>query len=233
MKNDDTTAMKVDDPWGEPRRRMVDEQLRRRGIRDSRVLSAMMSVPREVFVPPELRGKAYEDRALPIGHGQTISQPYIVAYMTEMLALTPTSRVLEIGTGTGYQTAILASLAASVFTVERLEMLQKPAAAILEGLGYTNVAMRIGDGSIGLPSAAPFDRILVTAAAPKVPIPLVDQLCEHGLMVIPVGGALEQTVVRVVTEESRTVETRMLACRFVKLHGQEGWAIDDEGGSTT
>ena len=173
--NDDITPMKGDDRWREPRRRMVEEQLRRRGLRDTRVLDAMMSVPREVFVPPDQLERAYEDRALPIGYSQTISQPYIVAYMTHQLSLKPASKVLEIGTGTGYQTAILALLAGSVFTVERLPELQTEAATNLRNLGLTKVTMEIGDGSVGLPNHAPYDRIMVTAAAPRVPGSLVGQ----------------------------------------------------------
>jgi protein-L-isoaspartate(D-aspartate) O-methyltransferase len=205
---------------------MVEEQIRGRGIDDQRVLEAMLQIPRGDFLPAASRHAAYEDRALPIGEGQTISQPYIVAYMTEKLALTPSCRVLEIGTGTGYQTAILALLCKHVYTIERIASLQQRAAEILRTLHISNVSMTIGDGSIGLKKAAPFDRILITAAAPRVPQPLMDQLVNAGRLVAPVGGATEQTIVVVVREGLRTIETPHLACRFVKLIGEQGWAAD-------
>lgn len=213
------------DKWLALRRRMVDEQIRRRGVGDPRVLDAMMAVPREKFVPSRVRAAAYEDRALPVAHDQTISQPFIVAYMTEQLSVTPDARVLEIGTGTGYQTAILATLAKHVFTVERIATLQQQAAARLADLNVPNITISCGDGSLGLPEHAPYDRVLVTAAAPSVPGPLTDQLVDGGVLVIPVGASAEQTIVRVVREGQRTIETPMLACRFVKLIGQEGWPI--------
>lgn len=205
------------------RRTMVDKQLRPRGISDRRVLDAMMTVPRELFVPPDLRNEAYENRALPLGLGQTISQPYIVAFMTQQLGLTPSSKTLEIGTGTGYQTAILALLSAQVYTVERFSVLKERARENLERLNLTNITMRIGDGSVGLPRDAPFDRILVTAAAPSTPPALVNQLVDGGVMVIPVGGPAEQTIVRVTRQAAGTTETELLPCRFVKLFGKEGW----------
>ena len=211
------------DNWLAPRQQMTSQQIRRRGVRDARVLEAMMAVPREKFVPASAKGVAYEDRALPIGHGQTISQPFIVAYMTEKLSVTPNTRVLEIGTGTGYQTAILAMLAEHVFTVERIAALRDRAAANLAKLNLTNITMRVGDGSLGLAEHAPYDRVLATAAAPSVPGPLVDQLADGGVLVIPVGGSTEQTIVSVVRKGSRSIETPMLACRFVKLIGQEAW----------
>ena len=212
-----------DSDWIDRRRQMIRQQIRDRGIRDKRTLEAMMSVPRERFVPASLSDAAYEDRALPISHCQTISQPYIVAYMTEQLAPTADDRILEIGTGTGYQTAILALLGKHVYSVERLRPLRESAAANLACLGLTNVTLTVGDGSLGLESAGPFDRILVTAAAPRVPTPLLDQLTDGGVLVAPVGRADEQTLVRVVRHGSRTVETPLLACRFVKLIGHEGW----------
>ncbi len=186
-----------------------------------------MSVPRERFVPDSLRGAAYEDRALPISHGQTISQPYIVAYMTEQLAPTVNDRILEIGTGSGYQTAILARLAGHVYSVERIRELSRSAAVNLADLGITNVTLAIGDGSVGLESQAPFDGILTTAAAPRVPPRLAAQLADGGSLVIPVGGTSEQTIVRVVRHGTRTVETPLLGCRFVKLIGREGWEEKD------
>lgn len=187
----------------------------------------MLSVAREKFLPASVKTSAYEDRALAVGHGQTISQPYIVAYMTEQLAVTAEARVLEVGTGTGYQTAILALLAGHVFTVERIADLHELARANLAPLALSNVTAVVGDGSLGLPAHAPFDRILVTAAAPRVPAPLTDQLVEGGILVMPVGGRAQQAIVRVVRKGERTVETPMLACRFVKLVGQEGWGAED------
>lgn len=205
------------------RKAMVDQQIRPRGIQDQRVLAAMLNIPREMFVPATQQRSAYDDRALAIGHGQTISQPYIVAYMTEKLAVTPTSRVLEIGTGTGYQTAILACLCREVFSVERIRALQKRAAQTLTRLNLTNVFMTVADGSVGLPRHAPYDRVLVTAASPRVPPALVDQLVNDGRIVLPVGSEHEQTIVCVDRRGSRTIETPMLACRFVKLIGEQGW----------
>jgi protein-L-isoaspartate(D-aspartate) O-methyltransferase len=213
---------KVDD-WLDPRQRMIDEQIRRRGVSGPRVLDTMAAVPRERFVPASVKGAAYEDRALPIGHGQTISQPFIVAYMTEKLSVTSDARVLEIGTGTGYQTAILAMLAKHVFTVERIAALRDLAAANLAKLSLTNITMTVGDGSLGLVEHAPYDRIMTTAAAPSVPGPLVDQLVDGGILVIPVGGSAEQTIVSVVRKGKRSIETPLLACRFVKLIGKEAW----------
>ncbi len=206
---------------------MVDEQIRRRHVTDARVLEAMLSVPRERFLPPDRRPQAYEDRALPIGHGQTISQPFIVAYMTEQLNVRRTGKVLEVGTGSGYQTAILSILCDRVFTIERLAPMHEMAVHNLEQLEIRNVVSVIGDGSNGLPEHRPFDRILVTAAAPKIPQPLVDQLADGGILILPVGGKTEQTIVRVVRNGSRTVETTTLACRFVKLIGKEGWNVEE------
>jgi len=215
------------DPWLTQRRNMVDEQIRRRHVTDARVLEAMLSVPRERFLPPDRRPQAYEDRALPIGHGQTISQPFIVAYMTEQLNVRRTGKVLEVGTGSGYQTAILSILCDRVFTIERLAPMHEMAVHNLEQLEIRNVVSVIGDGSNGLPEHRPFDRILVTAAAPKIPQPLVDQLADGGILILPVGGKTEQTIVRVVRNGSRTVETTTLACRFVKLIGKEGWNVEE------
>ncbi|MFQ5590925.1 MAG: protein-L-isoaspartate(D-aspartate) O-methyltransferase [Phycisphaerae bacterium] len=208
------------------RRRMVEEQVRARGVYDERVLDVMLRLPREHFLPPDCRDAAYEDRALPIGEGQTISQPFIVAYMTQKLMPAPSGRVLEIGTGTGYQTAVLALLCQHVFTVERIAVLQQRAAEALRILRISNVSMSIGDGSMGLAESAPFDGILVTAAAPRVPESLVNQLVDGGRLVVPVGGLAEQTIVVVVRDGPRTIETPCLGCRFVKLIGQEGWSSD-------
>ena len=217
------------DPFLVLRQRMIEQDIRRRGVRDPRVLDAMATIPRERFVPPAVRTSAYEDHPLPIDFGQTISQPFIVAYMTELLVVTPEDKVLEVGTGSGYQTAVLARLARVVHSVERIDALRERAAETIAGLQLTNIFLHSGDGSLGLPAFAPFDRIIVTAAAPRIPPSLVEQLGDGGRLVIPVGGPTEQTVVCVVREGSRTVETPMLACRFVKLIGREGWEGPDTG----
>lgn len=208
------------------RRRMVEEQLRGRGITDENVLAAMATVARDRFLPLDLARHAYEDRALAVGLGQTISQPYIVAYMTATLQLEPTDRVLEIGTGTGYQAAILAQLAAHVYSIERIAKLSERAQRTLSDFGMENITLVVGDGTIGLPEFAPFDRILVTAGAPHVPRQLVEQLGPNGVLVAPVGGPQEQTLVRVTRDGSRTREEPLLGCRFVKLVGEDGWGAD-------
>ncbi len=176
------------------RARMVEEQLRSRGIRDARLLAAMGKVPREEFIASEDLGNAYGDHPLPIGAGQTVSQPYIVAAMVAALELNPADRVLEVGTGTGYEAAILGELAAEVWTVERQEELATKALSILARLGYANVHVVAGDGSVGLPQHAPFDTVLVAAAAPKIPESLVAQLAAGGRLVVPVGSRFEQQV---------------------------------------
>lgn len=211
------------DPFLVSRQRMIEQDIRRRGVRNPRVLDAMATIPREQFVPPAVRASAYDDHPLPIDFGQTISQPFIVAYMTDLLAVTPECKVLEIGTGSGYQTVVLAQLARTVHSVERIDPLRERTAQTIAGLQLTNVVLHAGDGSLGLPAFAPFDRIIVTAAAPRVPVSLVGQLVDGGRLVIPVGGDTEQTIVLVIRKGSRTIETPMLACRFVKLIGQEGW----------
>lgn len=221
------TPAKPIDEFSALRARMVDEQIRARGVRDRRVLQTMTSVPRHEFLPPDIIQQAYADRAVGIGHGQTISQPFIVAFMTEQLGVDPDSRVLEIGTGSGYQTAILSELALHVFTVERISALHQRAKALLQRLGVTNVSLFESDGTLGLPDAAPFDRIMVTAAGPTVPPTLISQLAEGGVLVIPVGNRGTQTIVKVRCRRGRTVETPLLACRFVKLIGEEGWAPAD------
>ncbi len=209
------------------RRDMVENQIRARGVRDSRVLDAMMAVPREEFLSPDLRQSAYDDRALAWAHGQTISQPFIVAYMTEQLAVEPQHRVLEIGTGSGYQCAVLAQLARHVYSIERIEELRDRAGKTLAHLHIDNVTLRGGDGSMGLPEFAPYDRIMTTAAGTHVPHVLVDQLLDGGRLVIPIGGASDQTIVVVSKTGGRIIETPTLGCRFVKLIGQEGWRADD------
>ena len=203
---------------------MVEHDLRRRGIRDPRVLAAMGSVPRHLFVPPPERPHAYADRALPLELGQTISQPYMVAFMTEALRPRAFDRVLEVGTGSGYQTAILARIAAEVFTIERIGDLQGGAREILDGLGVTNVRYRVGDGTLGWPEHAPYDRILVTAGAPAVPSALVEQLAsDGGTMVIPVGESDLQELIAVTRRGDEQVVASLLECRFVPLVGDEGW----------
>lgn len=214
------------DDWLRLRQNMIDQQLRPRGLRDERVLSAMLAVPREQFVREADREQALDDRALQIDHGQTISQPYIVAYMTSQLALGDDDRVLEVGTGSGYQTAVLAMLCKHVYSIERVEGLQARASAILARLGLTNVTLAVGDGSQGLGAHAPYDGIIITAAAPRVPPKLVDQLAEGGRMIVPVGPRNEQTLVRVDRQEGKIRETPLLACRFVKLVGEDGFDVD-------
>ncbi|MBI3329018.1 MAG: protein-L-isoaspartate(D-aspartate) O-methyltransferase [Nitrospinae bacterium] len=209
------------------REEMVTHQLIRRGIRDERVLKAMREIPRYRFVPGRHRSAAYEDMPLPIGHDQTISQPLMVAVMTEALRLHGDERILEIGTGSGYQAAILAQLAAVVFTVERVPELAAQARAILGMLGIMHVHILVGDGTLGLPEHAPYDAIIVTAGAPKVPEVLIAQLKVGGRLVVPVGNRLEQTLVRV-TKTSSAIQTEHLGgCRFVPLLGEHGWQSAD------
>jgi protein-L-isoaspartate(D-aspartate) O-methyltransferase len=202
---------------------MVREHLEGGGIRDPKVLAAMRKVPRHAFVPPEWRDRAYDDRPLPIGEDQTISQPYIVAFMTEQLALKPGERVLEIGTGSGYQAAILAELVKDVYTIEIVEPLGKRAAETLKRLGYARVHTRLGDGYRGWPEAAPFHAIIVTCAPDAVPKPLIEQLAEGGRMVIPVGeaGGPQQLIV-LRKENGKLVTQRTLPVRFVPMTGEAG-----------
>jgi protein-L-isoaspartate(D-aspartate) O-methyltransferase len=200
---------------------MVDRQLRRRHISDARVLAAMERVPRHRFVPERLRWAAYEDEPLSIGSGQTISQPYIVARMTELAEVDEDSRVLEVGTGSGYQAAVLAELAASVWSMERHPSLAEQARTTLTVLGYHNVHVLVGDGSLGLPEQAPFDVIVVTAAAPSVPDALLAQLAPGGRLVIPVGGSFSQHLRLIRRKGSDFAETDVLACRFVPLIGAQ------------
>lgn len=195
---------------------MVDTQIRARGIRDERVLDAMARVPRHRFVLPDDIEAAYGDHPLDIGHGQTISQPYIVAFMTEALQIGPEARVLEIGTGSAYQTAVLAEIAREVYSIEIVEAHAERARELLRTLGYTNVQLRVGDGYLGWPEAAPFDGIIVTAAADDVPLPLVEQLAPGARLVIPVGRGDQDLLVLTRTEEGLREEQR-LAVRFVPL----------------
>ena len=199
---------------------MVTEQLKARGISDERVLNAMNKVPREEFVPPDSRAGSYEDGPLPIGYGQTISQPYIVAFMTEQLRLKPSDRVLEIGTGSGYQAAILAELVSEVYSIEIVEPLAKNAKATLQRLGYENVHVKIGDGYKGWPEHAPFDAIIVTCAPDKVPQPLVDQLKDDGRMVIPVGDRFAQELYLLEKKNGQLKQSTTLPVRFVPMARQ-------------
>jgi protein-L-isoaspartate(D-aspartate) O-methyltransferase len=202
---------------------MVTDKLVHRGITDERVVKAFVTVPRHLFVPAEGRNLAYEDHPLPIGHGQTISQPYMVAEMTQLLNLHGTERVLEIGTGSGYQTAVLAELAKSVYTIERIEILGQHSAKLRKDLGYRNIHFKIDDGTLGWPEEAPFDRIIVTAGAPKMPQALADQVAEGGMMVIPIGGELWQDLTVGRKIKGRFVTEKHGSCVFVKLIGEKGW----------
>lgn len=211
------------------RERLVD-QIASRGFISPRVLWAMRQVPREEFVPASLRAEAYEDRPLSIGCGQTISQPSMVALMTDVLSPEPHHRILEIGTGSGYQTAILALLSGEIVTIERYPALSFSAARRLARLGLWNVKYLCGDGTRGWPEGAPYDRILVTAGAPHVPPPLFEQLAEGGLLVIPIGSRTEQTLFRIRKANGQPVWETIVGCRFVPLIGQFGWPADDTRG---
>ena len=206
------------------RDRMVREQLASRGIRDPRVLKAMRMVPRHLFVEEALHGKAYEDYPLPIGYGQTISQPYIVAVMSQLLEAQPGMRVLEIGTGSGYQAAVLSEMGLEVCSVERLRDLYSRTSNLLMRLRYRKIRLKLADGTEGWPESAPFDRIIVTAGGPSVPQPLVEQLADPGLMIIPVGGERRgQQLVRVRKENGAVVRDNLERVAFVDLVGSHGW----------
>lgn len=202
---------------------MVDKQLLQRGIRNERVLTAMARVPRHEFVADPYRAQAYDDNPLPIGEGQTISQPYIVALMLEMLEVSEEDIVLEIGTGSGYQTALLAQLSRHVYSIERHAALAAKAQAVLAKLGYTNVTIEVGDGSKGLPAHAPFDGIVVSAAAPDLPQALFEQLKEGGRLVVPVGPTEAQFLQLVTKKEGKPVLSEQIPCRFVPLIGEQGY----------
>lgn len=212
------------------RKRMVQEQIIGRGISDRRVIDAMIRIPRHIFVQEAFAAQAYSDTPLPIGEKQTISQPYMVALMTELLALTGTEKVLEIGTGSGYQTAILATLADRVCTAERIRPLAMRARKCLDSLGLFNVKLRINDGDdspVGWDDESPFDAIMVTAGAPEVPQVLTDQLAVGGRLVIPVGNEIEQRLLRIVKDTDGTLQTEAsVGCRFVPLVGRQGWHVD-------
>src|SRR5271165_4968014 len=205
------------------RRWMVARQIRQRGIRSARVIEAMETVPRHLFLPPEHAAAAYADTPLPIGEGQTISQPYMVAAMTEALSLDGHQRVLEVGAGSGYQAAVLSKLARDVIAVETQPALAATARERLARLGFANIRVEEGDGSLGWPSGAPYDAILVAAGAPAIPQPLVDQLAEGGRLVIPVGPADHQELLRVTKKEGKITQESLFACRFVPLVGLYGW----------
>jgi protein-L-isoaspartate(D-aspartate) O-methyltransferase len=213
------------DDWGDARHRMVVEQLERRGICDTRVVAAMRAVPRHLFVPQELIANAYEDRALPIGNGQTISQPYIVAMMSQALAadVATLSQVLEIGTGSGYQAAILSLIARTVITIERRSDLAASAAQRVDRLGYSNVRVVAADGTLGFPECAPYDGIMVTAGAPHVPAALKAQLREGARLVIPVGSRYHQELTIITRRGSLFREEVREGCVFVPLIGHGGW----------
>jgi protein-L-isoaspartate(D-aspartate) O-methyltransferase len=192
-------------------------------IRDERVLAAMSRVPREHFIPPEEQHSAYEDRPLPIGLDQTISQPYIIALMTESLGLTGKEKVLEIGSGSGYQTAILAELARLVITVERLPALAKEAMSLLDSLGYKNIEVHLAEPTLGWPTEAPYDAIIVTAGAPKIPDSLLEQLVIGGRLVVPVGSRYEQELYKITKGRDKNVVRSLGGCRFVPLIGEDAW----------
>jgi protein-L-isoaspartate(D-aspartate) O-methyltransferase len=203
---------------------MVEEQLAARGVEDERVLAAMGRVPRELFVPESARRLAYDDRAVPIGEGQTISQPYIVGAICQALALRGGERVLDVGTGSGYQAAVLAELASDVHTIERVPELAERARRTLAGAGYARVRVHVGDGTLGLPEAAPFGAIAVAAASPSIPGPLYEQLEPRGRLVVPVGGRRGQRLELVVRSPEGPAVIRSVPCRFVPLLGAEGFS---------
>jgi protein-L-isoaspartate(D-aspartate) O-methyltransferase len=205
------------------RKRMVEEQLISRGIKNQKVLDAFLKIERHKFIPEDLRNSAYADFPVPIGEGQTISQPYIVALMTESLDLSGQERVLEIGTGSGYQTAVLAELAKEVYTIEKSERLSNKAEILLNELGYTNVKIMVGDGTLGWQEEAPFERIIITAASPRVPLPLTEQLKENGKLIIPLGESYSQALTLFEKKKDKLVSTKICDCVFVPLIGKYGW----------
>jgi protein-L-isoaspartate(D-aspartate) O-methyltransferase len=217
-----------DNNFAQAREWMVESQIKRRGIADPRVLKAMRTAPRHRFVPKQLWDQAYNDYPLPIGEDQTISQPYIVAMMTEALELIGTEKVLEIGAGSGYQAAILGELAQEVYTIERIASLAHSAEQVLKSLGYQNVHVIVADGTLGWPLEAPYDAIMVTAGAPQVPQPLVEQLALGGRLVIPVGDRYSQNLTRIRRTYQGDLQTEYLGgCRFVKLIGAHGWKAEE------
>ena len=214
--------MEADD-YARLRAAMVEEQLIPRGIEDERVLAAMRRVPRHLFVPEGIRRFAYEDGALQIGDGQTISQPYMVAVMTELLAIKGGEKVLEVGTGSGYQAAVLAELGAEVYTIERIAELSRKAEALLSGAGYDHIHCVFGDGTLGLPEQQPFDRIRVTAGTPDVPPPLKEQLAMGGILLAPVGDMYSQQLIKLIKTPAGLTQEYHTPCAFVPLIGEFGW----------
>jgi len=202
---------------------MVETQIIPRGIKDKRVIDAMKRVPRHLFVSEPMQYKAYDDMALSIGEGQTISQPYMVAAMTELLELKGDERVLEIGTGSGYQAAILAELSKVIYTVERVSALSEQAEARLHALGYKNIHVKVGDGTSGWQEEAPFNRIIITAGTPKIPEPLMEQLSDEGIMIAPVGDRFSQQIIKVLKSRNKISESLHTPCVFVPLIGKHGW----------
>jgi len=211
-------------PRADERLMMVERQIAARGIRDPRVLSALQEIPRHLFVPPPYDKSAYEDCPLPIGNGQTISQPYIVALMTELLVLQPADNVLEIGTGCGYQAAVLAALVHQVTSIERIPLIARLAMENLASVSIKNVEVIVGDGTVGFPEKAPYDGIIITAATPSVPLPLIEQLAEGGRLVAPVGGRDIQELIRLRKKDGSITEEHHGGVRFVPLIGECGWS---------
>ena len=207
----------------ELRELMVETQLIPRGIKDKRVLDAMKKVPRHLFVSEPMQYRAYDDMALSIGEGQTISQPYMVAAMTELLDLKGDEKVLEIGTGSGYQAAILAELSKEVYTVERVPVLSGQAEARFHTFGYKNIHVKVGDGTSGWPEEAPFDRIIITAGTPRIPEPLMDQLSDEGIIIAPVGDRFSQQIIKIIKSGNKLSESFHTPCVFVPLIGEHGW----------
>lgn len=205
---------------------MVDTQLMPRGIKDRRVLDAMRKVPRHLFVDDSIQYRAYDDMALPIGEGQTISQPYMVAIMTELLQLKGGEKVLEIGTGSGYQAAVLAELSREVFTIERVAALAKRAEERFQSLGYNNIQVRVGDGTLGWPEKSPFDRVVITAGSPRIPQPVIEQLSDEGIIVAPIGDCFSQQLTIIKKSKGALSEQLHTPCMFVPLIGEYGWGKD-------
>ena len=205
------------------RKRMVEEQVRARGIKDQQIIQVMLKVPRHLFVEEGLVPMAYNDHPLSIGEGQTISQPYIVAYMVECLKLRPEDRILEIGTGCGYATATLAEIGSQVYSMERLPTLLMKARKTLKRLGYKNIVLKLGDGTQGWPEQAPFDGILVSAASPNIPQPYLDQLAEGGRLILPIGGEDCQELILITKTKGKYRQETLSGCRFVKLMGKYGF----------
>ncbi len=205
------------------RKRMVQEQLVPRGIKDPRVLEVFSKIERHKFIPDDFRSSSYADYPVSIGEGQTISQPFIVALMTQSLEVNPEDKILEIGTGSGYQTAVLAGLAKEVYTIERIESLAKRAEALLKEIGYNNITIKVDDGTLGWKENAPFDKIIITAASPRIPLPLTEQLTEKGKLIVPLGESFSQVLTLVEKRADRLQYQQICGCVFVPLVGKYGW----------